>query len=146
MTGAPREGRGRDALLLYDLDCGFCRFCVGAIVAWDRSRRLRPAPIQSREGQAALGGTRVASESQLASWHLADRSGTVYSGGAVFPPLLRLLPHGTRLADLALAAPALVDRLYRLVAHHRTLVSRFVPDRAKRWGDRQIAGRREATP
>jgi hypothetical protein len=45
--------------------------------------------------------------------------GTVYSAGAAFPPLLRLLPGGRPLAALAAAFPSLTERAYRYVARTR---------------------------
>ena len=40
--------------VLYDRDCGFCRWSLDKILAWDRRRRLRPVAIQSEEGQRLL--------------------------------------------------------------------------------------------
>lgn len=40
--------------VLYDCDCGFCRWSVGRLLAWDRAGRLRPLAIQSPEGQRLL--------------------------------------------------------------------------------------------
>ena len=134
---------GARALLLYDLDCGFCRWCVGTMLALDRAGRVRPAPIQSAEGERALAG--LDPSDRLASWHLTDGSGTVYSGGAVFPPLLRLLPRGRRFAALTALHPPTTERLYRFGADRRSNISRLVPEAAKRWADAQIERRRAAT-
>ena len=40
--------------VLYDEDCGFCRWTADKLRGWDRRRRLPFAPIQSPRGQALL--------------------------------------------------------------------------------------------
>jgi len=47
---------------------------------------------------------------RLASWHLATPDGRLHSGGAVFAPLLRLLPGGAPLALAVSAPPGLTER------------------------------------
>ena len=81
-------------------------------------------------------------EERLASWHLAGRDGELRSGGAAIAPLLRMLPRGERLADLAERAPGLVDRGYRWVAGHRTLLGKPVSIGARRRADAAVARRR----
>ena len=44
------------ATLLYDRDCGFCRWCLGKVLAWDRRRSIRPVAIQSEEAHRLLAG------------------------------------------------------------------------------------------
>ena len=80
------------ATLLYDEDCGFCRWSVERIRHWDRRGSLRFVPIQSAEGAALLGD--MDQERRMASWHLVDEAGEVRSGGAGIDPLFRLLPAG----------------------------------------------------
>ncbi len=41
-------------IVLYDEDCGFCRWTADKLRGWDRRRRLTFAPIQSSRGQALL--------------------------------------------------------------------------------------------
>src|SRR5207245_9789881 len=41
-------------VILYDQDCGFCKWSLDKILAWDRSKRLRAVPIQSDEGERLL--------------------------------------------------------------------------------------------
>ena len=42
----PRRARAPDltgkGVLFYDADCGFCRWCVAKVIAWDRNRAHRP--------------------------------------------------------------------------------------------------------
>jgi predicted DCC family thiol-disulfide oxidoreductase YuxK len=92
------------ATLLYDRDCGFCRWCLGKVLAWDRRGSIRPVAIQSEEADRLLTG--VPEQERLASWHLVDESGTVRSAGAAFPELFRLLPAAAPLAALTAAAGA----------------------------------------
>jgi predicted DCC family thiol-disulfide oxidoreductase YuxK len=115
------------AILLYDEDCGFCRWSAAKILAWDRRDRLRAVPVQGREADEVLGA--MDPEARMASWHLAT-GGRVYSGGAAVAPLTRLLPAGAPIAVLAAAAPRLTDRAYRWVAARRARWSRVLGERA----------------
>ena len=82
-----------EAVLFYDADCGFCRWAIDKLLAWDRAGRLRPAALQGPEADRLLPG--LSEETRMASWHLVV-DGDVYSGGAAAAPLLRLLPGGGR--------------------------------------------------
>jgi predicted DCC family thiol-disulfide oxidoreductase YuxK len=106
-----------EAAILYDRSCSFCRRSVERVLRWDRNRRLRPVALQDPEADALLGGMRE--EERMASWHLVAADGTVYSAGAAFPPLLRLLPGGRPLGALAAAFPGLTERAYQHVARTR---------------------------
>jgi predicted DCC family thiol-disulfide oxidoreductase YuxK len=67
---------------------------------------------------------------KLASWHLVTADDRIYSAGAAFPPLLRLLPGGRPLAALAAAFPELTERAYERVARARGPRSRRSRGRA----------------
>ena len=95
------------ATVLYDRDCGFCRWCLGKVLAWDRRRSLRPVALQSDQGESLLAGMPEAK--RLASWHLVDEEGTVRSAGAAFPGLLRLLSGGAPLAALTARAKRFLE-------------------------------------
>ena len=127
------------AILLYDRDCGFCRWCLGKVLAWDRRGAVRPVAIQSEEGDRLLTG--MPEEERLGSWHLIDAEGTVRSAGDAFPGLFRLLPGGAPLAGLISRAPRATDRAYRWVAANRSRWGKLVTDGAKRRADRRIAER-----
>jgi predicted DCC family thiol-disulfide oxidoreductase YuxK len=99
--------------VLYDDDCGFCKWSLDKILAWDRRRRLRPVAIQSDEGQALLAD--VPEPRRLDSWHLVLPSGEIRSAGAAAEPLARMLPGGQTLAWA-----------YRFVADHRDRFARLV--------------------
>jgi len=116
------------ATLLYDEDCGFCRWSVERIRRWDRRGALRFAPIQSAEGDALLGD--MDQERRIASWHLVDEAGVVRSAGAGIAPLFRLLPGGAPFSLLARAFPKSADRLYRVVAGNRDRLGRMLGERA----------------
>jgi predicted DCC family thiol-disulfide oxidoreductase YuxK len=116
--------------VLYDRDCGLCRWIVAKLLASDRRGRLRPVAIQSPEGQALLAD--LPPEERLAAAHAIDAAGRRYSGGAAAPPILRELPGGRPLAALLATSPRVTDRIYQWVAEHRTTVGRLVPERAKR--------------
>lgn len=127
------------ATLLYDRDCGFCRWCLGKVLAWDRRGSIRPVAIQSEEADRLLTGMPV--QERLASWHLVEQNGTVRSAGEAFPRLFRLLPAAAPLAALTARAPRATDRGYRWVAGNRARWGRLVSDGAKRRADRRISGR-----
>jgi predicted DCC family thiol-disulfide oxidoreductase YuxK len=126
-------------VLLYDRDCGFCRWSVGVLLACDRRRVLRPVPLQDPEADRLLAG--VGEEERMASAHLVSPEGRRWSGGKAAPPLMRLVPGGRPLAYLTERFPRATERAYRWVADHRSLVGRPVPERWKAKADRRIAER-----
>ncbi|HEX3263598.1 MAG TPA: DUF393 domain-containing protein [Solirubrobacterales bacterium] len=109
--------------VLYDRDCGFCKWALNKILVWDRRRRLRPVAIQSEEGNHLLAA--IAPERRLESWHLVT-DGEVRSAGAAAPQLFEALPGGRPLAALLRAFPRLTERAYRWVAEHRVLLARLL--------------------
>jgi predicted DCC family thiol-disulfide oxidoreductase YuxK len=127
-----------EVIVLYDSDCGFCRWSLAKLLAWDRRRDLRPVPIQSPEADELLG--EMAEEQRLASWHLVA-GGKVRSAGDAFEPLLRRLPGGGPLGAVSARFPGAVDRAYRLVAGRRSSLGTLVTSGAKRRADRRIASR-----
>jgi len=116
------------AVILYDSDCGFCRWVTDRILAWDRAGRLRPVALQSAEAAERLPG--LTPDERLSSWHLVASDGAVYSAGRAVAPLLRLLPGGRAPAAVAAACPGLVDRSYRWTAAHREDFGRLVGAKA----------------
>jgi predicted DCC family thiol-disulfide oxidoreductase YuxK len=114
----------RRPAVLYDQDCGLCRWSADLLRAWDRRHRLGFAPLQSREADAWLGG--MSSQMRYASWHLVEPDGRVWSAGAAIGPVLRRLPAGPTLATLVGLFPDVTDRLYRLAARHRARLGAIV--------------------
>ncbi len=110
--------------LLYDRDCGFCKWSLNKILAWDRRGRLRPVAIQSREGQALL--SEVEPSRRLESWHLILPGGRVASAGTGMEPLARLLPGGRPLAFLFRLLPGATETGYRWVAANRDRLARWL--------------------
>ena len=116
------------AVIFYDADCGFCRWSLDRLLAWDRRRRLRPIALQDPEADALLSG--MDAETKMDSWHLVMSDGGVYSAGAAVAPLARLLPGGAPVAALASTFPQSTERLYRWVAAHRHKLGRLIGQRA----------------
>jgi predicted DCC family thiol-disulfide oxidoreductase YuxK len=110
--------------VLYDQDCGFCRWSLDKILLWDRRGALRPVAIQSAEGARLLAA--LPPERRLDSWHLVLPSGDVRSAGAAAEPLARLLPGGTLLAFIFARFPRVTQRAYAWVADHRDGISRLL--------------------
>ncbi len=165
-TRAPASYAGGVATVIYDADCGFCRWSLALLLSWDRrgGKRGRPSPPTSQGGwggstapcalrPVALGteeADRLLADLSVAereaSWHLVDDDGTRTSAGAALAPLLRELPRGDVPAALVARIPGPTERGYRWVAGHRGLLARPLPDRAKRWADRVIAAHRRPAP
>ena len=117
-----------EATLLYDADCGFCRWTADQIRRWDRRGTLRFAAIQSTEGASLLGD--MDEERKMASWHLVGEDGVVRSAGAATGPLFKLLPAGAPLSMIAGAFPKSTDRVYRLVAANRERLGTLLGEQA----------------
>ena len=125
--------------VLYDADCGFCRWSLGIVLRADRRRLLRPVALQSSEATVLLGD--LSPEERMASWHLISPSGGRRSAGAAIPALVALLPGG-RVAALGLQRTSGInERGYRWTAEHRSLLGRPISSRAKRRADEVIAER-----
>jgi predicted DCC family thiol-disulfide oxidoreductase YuxK len=125
--------------VLFDRDCGFCRWSVGRLLAWDRARRLRPVAIQSDAGQRLL--AELTPAQRLASAHAIDADGRRASGGDAVVPIASVLVGGAPLAALARRAPALARLGYGAIAGRRSLLGKLVSDRAKARADERIAQR-----
>jgi predicted DCC family thiol-disulfide oxidoreductase YuxK len=112
------------ATLLYDQDCGFCRWSVDKILAWDRHGRIRAVSLRSDEADGLLHD--VDPRMRMDSAHLVSAEGRVYSAGALVDPLLRLLTGGRPFAVIAGALPGTTERAYRLVARNRHRLGRLL--------------------
>ncbi len=116
------------AVILYDEDCGFCRWTIARLLAWDRHKTLRPVALQDAEAQRLLPG--MSEPERMRSWHLVTRDGAVTSAGAAIAPLLRMLPLGRFLAPAPEAFPAATEWLYRWTAEHRDRLGRAIGAKA----------------
>lgn len=126
--------------VLYDADCGFCRYTLAALLRFDRDRRLLPVPIQGPDGNRLLG--HLTPEQRLASAHVVTPEGRVYSGGDAVAPILRVLPGMAPVAPLASALAAPTRWGYRQVAGNRTRLGRLVSQERRDRATRAIAGHR----
>ena len=113
--------------LLYDADCGLCKFIVARVL--EVNHQVRPVALQDPSAEGLLPG--MSPEERLGSFHLVDSSGRVHSAGdglaQLIPPLRR--------------SPRLADRLYWLVAGNRDRLGKLIPDFARRQADRRIRAR-----
>jgi predicted DCC family thiol-disulfide oxidoreductase YuxK len=121
--------------VLYDADCGFCKWTLSLLLRWDRAACLAPVALQRPEAADLL--VELTPAERMASWHLISPSGGRRSGGDALSPLLRALPGGRLPAAVFARFPGLTARGYRWVAEHRSGLSRWVPRGAK-----QRAGQR----
>jgi predicted DCC family thiol-disulfide oxidoreductase YuxK len=118
-----------NATVLYDRDCGFCRWTLAQLLRWDSDRRLRPLPIQSEEGQRLL--AKVPEADRLASWHLVTADGQVHSAEQGFPGLFSRLPAGAPIALLTGALPGAFGAGYRALVANRTRLGRRIGQRRR---------------
>jgi predicted DCC family thiol-disulfide oxidoreductase YuxK len=114
--------------VLYDEDCGFCRWSTDKLKAWDARRRLMFAAIQSARGEELL--VAVPEAQRLESMHAVTPDGRVWSGGQAVRVILAQLPGGSILASFAAALPGATEWIYHLVARHRQSVGRMLGQRA----------------
>jgi predicted DCC family thiol-disulfide oxidoreductase YuxK len=112
------------ATVIYDADCGFCKWCLALLLALDRDGALAPVPLGPGDDPS--------------SWHLI-LDGERLSAGAALAPALRLLRGGCVPAAAFARFPRATEAGYRWVARHRGLLGRCVPGRARRWAERVIA-------
>jgi predicted DCC family thiol-disulfide oxidoreductase YuxK len=114
--------------VLYDEDCGFCRWSADRLRAWDTKHRLAFAAIQGPRGAELL--VAVPEAQRLDSMHAVTTDGRVWSGGQAVRVILTELPGGSVLASIAAAFPGMTDTTYRLVARHRQQLGRMLGQRA----------------
>jgi predicted DCC family thiol-disulfide oxidoreductase YuxK len=118
-----------EAWLLYDADCGLCKFVVARVLELDRRRRFRPLALQDAQAAALLPA--MTEGERMRSFHVVDAAGSVHSAGdglaELFPSLRR--------------SPRVASRLYWLVADNRDRLGRLIPESARRQADRRIASR-----
>jgi predicted DCC family thiol-disulfide oxidoreductase YuxK len=114
-------------VILFDSDCGFCRWSLSKILAWDWAGRLRPLALQTSEADELL--SEIDPVRKMVSWHLIV-GGRIHSGGEAVSQLARLLPAGTPIAWLARTFPRTTDRAYWWVARHRDRLGSVLGEQA----------------
>ena len=111
--------------LLYDADCGVCKFIVARVLELDRGH-YRPLALQDPRAAELLPG--LGEDDRLRSFHIVEPDGTVRSAGEglaeLLPPLKRF--------------PGASSRLYWLVAGNRTRLGKLIPQAARRQAQRRI--------
>jgi predicted DCC family thiol-disulfide oxidoreductase YuxK len=135
-SSPPPKGRW---IVLYDADCGFCKWLLARLLDWDVQRRLTPLALDTEEADELLADLSPAQ--RTASWHLVAPDGTRTSAGAALAVLAKLLPGGALPAAGLGLVPGLSERGYGWVADHRSQLSRLVPSRFKQRADERIARR-----
>jgi predicted DCC family thiol-disulfide oxidoreductase YuxK len=95
--------------------------------------------LQDPEAEHLL--ARVPEAERMRSWHLVRPGGAVWSGGAAFVPLGRLLPGGRPLSVFASRVPRAAKWAYRRVADNRSSLGRLVTGGATKRADKRIAAR-----
>jgi predicted DCC family thiol-disulfide oxidoreductase YuxK len=141
-----RQPPEEPAILFYDRECRFCVWGVVGIAHRARPGALRLAPIQGDRGQRVLAP--VEPTRRLESWHLWDGT-RLRSGADVVDGLApRVATRWLRVvAELARWTPRpLAAALYRQVSARRVLLSRFVPQTAKRRAAADLARYGEPPP
>jgi predicted DCC family thiol-disulfide oxidoreductase YuxK len=128
--------------VLYDAECGFCKWALARLLRRDRASRLRPLALQSSAADALLAGLTL--EERMASWHLVSPGGVRSSAGQALAPALRLLPGGRIPAAVISRLPAPTERAYRWVADHRSELSRWVPAASRRRASEYVRARERA--
>ncbi len=130
-------------IVLYDADCGFCRWAMAWALAHDRRRALVVVPIQSQLGSQLLAD--LSPSERLDAAHIVRDDGTRDSGGVAAAEVLCALTQTRALGRLAQRLPAPTAALYGLVAEHRHGFGRFVGAAARRRADRLLQAERVTT-
>jgi predicted DCC family thiol-disulfide oxidoreductase YuxK len=110
-------------VLLYDSECGFCRWCVAWAIRRDGERRITATPIQSPLGAELLAD--LSPSERLGSAHVV-LEGRRSSGGAAAAEMLAALAQTRLIGTLGRRLPRTSERLYRLLAGRRGCFGRLV--------------------
>lgn len=136
---------GATVTVLYDAQCGFCRWSVAWLLQRDPGRRLVPVAIQSPEGQALLDAAGIPEDERLRKAH-AHRSGdppqALRSGGDAAPLVAAQLRgvSGRAVAAVMRASPSLLRRaIYGQIAANRIGLGRFVNAQRREAADALLA-------
>ena len=111
--------------LIYDADCGVCKFILARVLELDRGR-YRPLALQDPRAAELLPG--LSEEERMRSFHIVEPDGTVHSAG---DGLAELIPGLGRF-------PGLAERAYWLVAGNRSTLGKLIPAAARRQARRRI--------
>ena len=125
-SNSPADPPAAGPVLLFDGECGLCRFIVRGLLRWDRAGRLRFAPLQGAAAQAYLRhrGLPLVDFDTLVfvpNWNQRDAAGPLLRTDGVVASL-RVVGGATALtmaAALHRVPRAWRDAAYRLVARWR---------------------------
>ncbi len=137
-----RGARAEPLILVYDADCGFCRWSVAVLLDRDQRGALEPMTIDEADSRGLLDSVEPIDRTRSA--HVVLPDGQVLSGGSGVRALAARVPGAAPIGVLARVAPRLVDLAYRAIATNRMRISRLVPADAKRSADLRLADRRRA--
>lgn len=129
-------------IVLYDADCGFCRWAMAWAVRRDHHHVLVTVPIQSPLGSKLL--VDVVPSDRLRSAHVVRDDGCRHSGGAAAADVLCVLPPTRALGRLARSLPKTTALLYGVVAGRRKSFGRLIGNEARRRAD-DLLGATSAT-
>jgi predicted DCC family thiol-disulfide oxidoreductase YuxK len=127
-------------IVLYDADCGFCRWAMAWVLRLDRRHLLVAAPIQSPLGSELLSDLSV--EERLRAAHAVGEDGRRCSAGAAAAAVLGTLDRTRLLARVFRRWPRTTERLYAAVASRRIALGRFVGQPARQRADRLLEASR----
>ena len=123
-------------IVLFDADCGFCRWAMARALRLDRRDLLVAVPIQSELGGELLAD--LSASERLSAVHVVEEEGQRRSAGAAAAAVLAALAPTRALARLALRSPGRTELLYAAVAGRRGHLGRLVSARARRRADRVL--------
>jgi predicted DCC family thiol-disulfide oxidoreductase YuxK len=123
-------------IVLYDTDCGFCRWAAARAVSLDHLGVLVPVPIQSSLGAELLVDLDPSDRHRAA--HVIGDDGRRRSGGDAAADVLGVLPSTQALARLARSLPRTTNLLYGLVALRRQSFGQLIGPKARQRADRLL--------
>jgi predicted DCC family thiol-disulfide oxidoreductase YuxK len=124
-------------IVLYDADCGFCRWAMAWAVRRDTGRVLVAVAIQSARGCELL--AEIPTSERLRSAHTVAADGRVRSGGAAAADVLSALERTRALGRLARGLPRTTALLYTAVATRRASFGRLVGAAARQRADELLS-------
>jgi predicted DCC family thiol-disulfide oxidoreductase YuxK len=130
-------------IVLYDSDCGFCRWAMAWALGRDDRHVLVPVPIQSPLGCELL--VEIPPSERLRAAHAIAADGSLSSGGAAATQVLSVLAPTRALGQVAASVPSVTALLYGVIAARRTSFGRLVGSQARQRADALLAATNATT-